>query len=152
VKDRNLSLLDAIRPVHVAGYIESLRLAAPTVKQHLAAVRMLFNWLVVTQVIPMNPAAAVRGPKYVAKRGRTPVLSPEEARHLLDSIDISTLIGLRDRASIGVMVYSFARVGALVKMRLSDYYRQERRSWFRLHEKGGKNVTKCPRTTTPPLT
>jgi integrase/recombinase XerD len=88
-EERNLSL-GAIRPVHVAGYIEHLPLAAPSVKQHLAAVRMLLNWLVVTHVISMNPAAAVRGPKYVAKRGKTPVLSPEEAPHLLSSFDTST--------------------------------------------------------------
>ena len=56
----------------------------PTVKQHLAAMRMLFDWLVVRQVLEMNPAAAVRGPKHVVKRGKTPVLEADEARQLLD--------------------------------------------------------------------
>lgn len=136
-EDRGLTL-DTIRPVHVAGHIEQLPFSPPTVKQHLAAIRMLFDWLVVSQVVPMNPAAAVRGPKYVVKRGKTPVLSPEQARRLLDSIRTETIIGLRDRALIGVMVYTFARVSAVAKMKIRDYYDDGRRSWFRFHEKGGK--------------
>jgi len=80
----------------------------------------------------------VRGPKYVVKRGKTPVLASDEARTLLDSIDISTLKGLRDRALIGVMVYTFARVSAVLGMKVKDYYTEGRRGWVRLHEKGGK--------------
>jgi integrase/recombinase XerD len=136
-EERGLAL-GTIRPVHVAAYIEKLPLSPPTVKQHLAAIRMLFDWLVVGQIIPMNPAAAVRGPKYVVKRGKTSVLSPEQARKLLDSIKTDSIVGLRDRAIIGVMVYSFARVSAVVKMKIGDYFDDGRRSWFRFHEKGGK--------------
>src|SRR3954469_19210983 len=110
----------------------------PTVKQHLAAVRMLFDWLVVRQVLEMNPAAAVRGPKYVVKRGKTPVLEADEARQLLANIDVSTPVGLRDRALIGLLIYTFARVSAAIGMTVEDYYVQGRRSWVRLHEKGGK--------------
>src|SRR3954468_4920770 len=110
----------------------------PTVKQHLAAVRMLFDWLVVRQVLEMNPAAAVRGPKYVVKRGKTPVLEAEEAKQLLASVDVSTPVGLRDRALIGLLIYTFARVSAAISMNVGDYYVQGRRSWVRLHEKGGK--------------
>jgi len=136
---RRLSLLE-LQPVLVAAYIEGLQkeVAPPSVKQHLAAVRMLFDYLVVGQVLPFNPASAVRGPKYVAKVGKTPVLTPEETRGLLDSIDTSHIVGLRDRALIAVMTYSFARVGAVVGMKVRDYYSQGRRAWFRLHEKGGK--------------
>src|SRR5207247_527758 len=72
------------------------------------------------------------------KRGKTPVLTAEQARQLLDSIDLSTIGGLRDRAIIGVMVYSFARVGAVCAMNHSDYYQSGKRYWLRLHEKGGK--------------
>ena len=131
--------LAAIRPLHVATYVEGLAGAAPTVKQKLAAIRMLFEWLVTGGVLPTNPAAAVRGPKHVVKVGKTPVLTAGEARTLLDSIPLDTLAGLRDRALIGVMVYSFARVGAATGMRVEDYYTQGRRSWFRLREKGGKH-------------
>ncbi len=80
----------------------------------------------------------MRGPKYVVRRGKTPVLSAEEARKLLDSIETTTLIGLRDRALIGTMVYSFARVGDTVTMRVGDYFQHRKRLWLRLHEKGGK--------------
>lgn len=131
--------LGAIRPLHMAAYVEQLTGAAPTVKQKLAALRMLFAWLVTGGALPANPAAAVRGPKHVVKVGKTPVLTAGEARALLDSIPLDTVGGLRDRALIAVMVYSFARVGAVVKMRVEDYYVQGRRSWFRLHEKGGKH-------------
>ena len=72
------------------------------------------------------------------KKGTTPVLKTDEARTLLDSIDTTTIKGLRDRALIAVMVYSFARVGATLAMRVEDYYTEGRRGWFRLHEKGGK--------------
>lgn len=127
-----------VQPVHVAAYIEGLQIAAPSVKQRLAALRMLFDWLVIGQVMPANPASSVRGPRHSVKKGKTPVLSAEEARTLLDSIDTSTTIGLRDRALIGLMVYTFARVGAAIQMRVEDVYIQGRRTWVRLHEKGGK--------------
>jgi site-specific recombinase XerD len=137
--DRGFGLID-IEPIVVAAYIEYLIpiYSKPTVKQHLAAIRMCFDSLVTGQVIPMNPASSVRGPSYVIKRGKTPVLSAEEARQLLDSIDISTSVGLRDRAIIGIMVYSFARVSAVIGMKVEDYYQNGKRSWIRLHEKGGK--------------
>ena len=63
-----------------------------------------------------NPAASVKGPKHVVKKGRTPVLEGDQARTLLNSIDPSTIIGLRDRAMIAMMIYSFARVSAVVGM------------------------------------
>src|SRR5207253_5023819 len=110
--------LENLNPVVIASYIEEEgeRLSRPSVKQHLAAIRMLFDYLVVGQILPMNPASSVRGPKHVVKKGKTPVLTAAEARLLLDSIDVNTLGGLRDRAMIAVMVYSFARVGAVVGM------------------------------------
>lgn len=135
-----LNELRLVEPFHVAAYIEGLQLAAPSIKQRLAALRVLFNWLVVGQGIPSNPAAAVSGPKHSVKKGKTPVLTAEEARTLLDSIDISTPMGRRDRAltALTLMVYTFARVGAALKMKVEDVYTQGRRTWVRLHEKGGK--------------
>jgi site-specific recombinase XerD len=129
-----------IEPIHVAAYVETLQATAakPTVKQHLAAIRMLFDWLVVGQVLATNPAHAVRGPAHVVKRGKTPVLNAKQTRQLLDSIDVSTVVGLRDRALIAVMTYALARVGAVVSMRVEDYYPLDKRWWVRLHEKGGK--------------
>jgi site-specific recombinase XerD len=132
--------LAAVQAFHVAAFIKELQgqFSPPTVKQHLAAIRMLLDWLVTGHIIEMNPAHAVRGPKYVVKKGKTPVLNADEARALLDAIDTASLTGLRDRALIGVMVYTFARVNAVISMKVKDYFIQGRRGWVRLHEKGGK--------------
>jgi site-specific recombinase XerD len=139
-KHRAIDQLAGVQAIHVAAFVKDLQseLAAPSVKQHLAALRMLFDWLVTGHIIEVNPAHAVRGPKYVVKKGKTPVLNAEEARAILDAIDISTLIGLRDRALIGMMTYTFARVNAVLQMKVGDYFVQGRRGWVRLHEKGGK--------------
>jgi integrase/recombinase XerD len=139
-ESRGIDGLERIEPIHVALYIEELQhsFSKPTVKQHLAAVRMLFDWLVTGQVIRTNPAHSVRGPKHVVKRGKTPVLVTDQARELLEGMDTSSVIGLRDRALIGVMTYTFARVGAVVSMTVDDYYPEGKRWWLRLHEKGGK--------------
>ncbi|NCA72539.1 MAG: integrase, partial [Sphingobacteriia bacterium] len=101
-----------VQPLHVATWIEgqTRSRSAPTVKQQLAALRHLFDWLVTGQIVATNPAASVRGPSHVVKTGKTPVLDPAEARHLLESIAADTPAGLRDRALIALMVYSFARV------------------------------------------
>jgi site-specific recombinase XerD len=132
--------ITAVQPLHVATWIEmqARERAAPTVKQQLAAIKHLFDWLVTGQVVPVNPAASVRGPSHVVRQGKTPVLEPTEARTLLDSIDADTPIGLRDRALIALMVYSFARIGAALGMRVEDVFMQNRRLWVRLREKGGK--------------
>jgi site-specific recombinase XerD len=151
---RGIGQLADVQAVHVAAFVKELQteFTAPTVKQHLAALRMLFDWLVTGHVLDVNPAHAVRGPKYVVRKGKTPVLTAEEARELIDSIETvrSTAgddgkaeeqpdrIGLRDRALIGVMVYTFARINAVLQMKVSDYFVQGRRGWVRLHEKGGK--------------
>ncbi|WP_186041513.1 tyrosine-type recombinase/integrase [Burkholderia gladioli] len=131
----------AVEPLHVASWVElqARMLSVPTVKQRLAAIRHLFDWLVIGQVLPHNPAASVRGPRYSARKGKTPVLDAGEARQFLDSIDASTPAGLRDRALIALMVFSFARVGAALAMRVDDVYVQQRRLWVRLREKGGKD-------------
>lgn len=139
VGSRGLSI-EAIQPIHVAAWVEEQRQAysTATVKQRLAAVKMLFDWLVVGQVVATNPAASVRSPRHAVRKGRTPVLGADEARQLLEAIDAVTIRGIRDRALIGLMIYSFARVGAALAMRVEDVYVQNRRLWVRLHEKGGK--------------
>jgi site-specific recombinase XerD len=144
---RGVGQIAQVQPIqHLQG-----EFTPPTVKQHLAALRMLFDCLVTGHVLEVNPAHAVRGPKYVVKKGKTPVLTAEEARALLDSIEVARsaargdgateqpdLVGLRDRALIAVMVYSFARINAVLQMKVRDYFVQGRRGWVRLHEKGGK--------------
>jgi site-specific recombinase XerD len=136
--------LTLVEPMHVAVYIEQLGrreenpLSDPSIKQHLAAIKMLFAWLVTGRVLSRNPAASVRGPKHVVKRGKTPVLTAADARALLNSINMESIAGLRDRALIAVMIFSFARVSAVTGMRVEDYYQNGKRWWLRLHEKGGK--------------
>lgn len=144
-EDRRLTLAQ-IRPHDVAAYIEALQraAAAPSVKQQLAAIRMLFNWLVVGQVMPGNPAASVRGPKHVVKTGKTSVLDGVTWRRLMDAIPTAEVRDLRDRALIAVLTYSFARVGAALAMRVEDIRPQGAGWMLRLHEKGGKqHVMPC---------
>jgi integrase len=115
------------RPIHVGifywaisrdlmGWPPQLH-GAPGVKQQLAAVRMLFDWRITGQIVPANPAAAVRGPEHIVKTGKIPVLDGEEWRKLLASIPTTTLRDLHDRALIATLTYSFARITAALKMR-----------------------------------
>jgi site-specific recombinase XerD len=138
--ERGLTLT-AIRPYDVATYIETRGLthSAPDVKQQLAAVRMLFDWLITGQVVPHNPASAVRGPKHVVKVGKTPVLDAKEWRTLLDSIPTKTVRDLRDRALIDTLTYSFARITAALTMKAEDLVPKGAGWQLRLHEKGGKH-------------
>jgi site-specific recombinase XerD len=128
-EERGIHQLEKVQPVHVAAYIEELQstVAAPTVKQHLACLRMLFDWLVTGQILPTNPAHSVRGPRHSVHKGSTPVLSSEEATALLEGMEAATVVGLRDRAILAVMTYTFARVGAVVGLKLEDYYPQKKR-------------------------
>ena len=129
-----------IEPVHIAVWLEErMREASrPTVKQELAGIRRLFDWLTVRQVVSSSPAAAVRGPKHTVRRGTTPVLSAAECRRFLRSIPVETIGGLRDRALIATMTYSFARVSAALAMNVKDVFLTDGRLWLRLLEKGGK--------------
>jgi site-specific recombinase XerD len=138
--ERGLTLT-TIRPHDVATYIETRQQthSAPDVKQQLAAVRMLFDWLITGQIVPVNPAAALRGPKHVVKTGKTAVLDAKEWRKLIDSIPTDTLRDRRDRALIATLTYSFARINAALKMKVEDL-RPKGAGWqLRLHEKGGKH-------------
>jgi integrase/recombinase XerD len=137
---QGIDALGGVEPVHVAAYVEQLgrQLSAPSVKQHLACIRMLYDWLVTGQVLPSNPAHSVRGPRHSVSKGSTPALSSEEATALLQGMDVSTVVGLRDRAIIAVMTYSFARVSAVVRLAVEDYFPQKKRWWLRLREKNGK--------------
>jgi site-specific recombinase XerC len=133
--------LPALRSPHVAAYVEELgrELAPLSVKQHLAALRHWLDALVVGHVLEANPAHAVRGPRYAQSAGKTPVLEREEARALLDSIAGDDVLARRDKALIGVMLFSFARVGAVVGMKVRDYRGAgTARAAFHLHEKGGR--------------
>ncbi|MGA7240500.1 MAG: tyrosine-type recombinase/integrase [Bryobacteraceae bacterium] len=147
--------LAAIRPLHMSAYIEALALSPPSVKQHLAALRGLFNWLVIRQVVPDNPAMFVKGPRFSRQIGVTPILEAEQMRALLDSIKVTRMVkipakhgggereepdikGLRDRAVIAIMAYTFARVSAVARLKRGDYRLEGKRARLRLLEKGNK--------------
>jgi site-specific recombinase XerD len=148
VRRAGVDELGHVQPVHIAAYIELLqgRRSAPTVKQHLACIRQLFDWLVMGQMIPSNPAHFVRGPRHSVSKCSTPVLSSEEATALLTGMDVSTIVGLHDRAIIAVMTYTSARAGAVVALTVEDYFSQKKRWWLRLREKNGK-LNEMPVTT-----
>ena len=136
-EQRGLTLM-AIRPYDVAAWVKELqeKHGPAGVKQQLAAVRMMFDWLITGQVMPINPAAAVRGPKLVVKTGKTPVLDGAEWRKLIDSIPTETVRDLRDRALIATLTYSFARITAALRMKV-EYLRPKGAGWqIQLHEKG----------------
>jgi integrase/recombinase XerD len=169
---RGLSL-SAIKSYHVSAYLAELTLngkqtkaSTRTVKQHLASLRMLFDWLITGQIIDANPAAAVRAAKHVVKKGKTPVLKADQARELLDSIPLKigpepkegeedtrppSLVGLRDRALIAVIVFSFARVTAALGMKVEDYYTEAAGPGSACTRKAAIG-TKCPLTITPRIT
>jgi site-specific recombinase XerD len=130
--------LETIEPIHVAAYIEKHPGAPTTIKQYMAALRMLFSWLVEKGVLPYNPAREVKTERYSRTEGKTPALSPDDMQRLFKSFDVSNVVGLRDRALIGVMAYTFARVEAVVTLSVKDYLQSGRRALIRLHEKGGK--------------
>lgn len=149
--DRHQLDLDRIEPVHVAAYIKFTQtkgrldprtgqpkpLSKPAIKQHLAAIRRLFDYLIVGQVLEFNPAAPVRGPKLKVRKGKTPIVSAEEAGRLLNSIDTSSVVGLRDRALIGTMLFTFIRVSEALALTVGDYHHQGRDGLIRVTQKGG---------------
>jgi site-specific recombinase XerD len=132
--------LPEVRTVHVSAYVEELgdHLAPASVKQHLAALRMLGDYLTRRQVLRGNPADAVRGPKHVVRTGKTPVMEAADAKRLLESIDTDTAAGVRDKAIIAMMIFTFARVSAVMNLNAGDVYQVGRHLKVMYREKGGQ--------------
>jgi site-specific recombinase XerD len=136
-----LTRVQDIRPLDVAAYLRSLKhagTAVPTQKQHMAAIRGLFDYLVSRGALDANVALSVKAPKQSVTKGKTPILTADEAGEMLRSIETSTITGLRDRALIGLMAFTFARVSAACAIDVGDVFHQHRRVWVRLHEKNDK--------------
>ena len=145
-----LAELDALRPLHVATYIEALGQSheRASVKLHLAALRRLLDWMVTGGYLNTNPATSVKGPALKVRRGKTNVLTAAEVRQLLDNIPLTRVskqgqvepdpAGARDRALIALMTFTFARIGAALALKVEDVERRNHRLWIRLLEKGGK--------------
>jgi site-specific recombinase XerD len=136
--DRQVPLV-RITPGHVGDYLAGLELATPTKKLRLAALRKFFDLLVVRHVVVLNPAASVRAERYSVIEGKTPEIAARQARDLLRSVDPSTLVGLRDRAIIAVLIYTAARVGAVAKLTMKSLKHDGTQYALRFSEKGGKS-------------
>src|SRR5258705_6428968 len=132
--------LEDIEPITVAAYIEMLQrqAAPPTVKQHMAAIRMLFSWLTEKGVLAMNPAREVKTERFSRTEGKTPAFVEGEVQKLLNTVETSTHTGLRDRALLATLAYTFARIGSVVNLKVEDYYPSGKRFLLRFKEKGGK--------------
>lgn len=102
---------------------------------------MLYDWLILGQVVTANPPHAVRGPKHVVREGLTPILDVDQMKQLLDSIDVTNIVGLRDWALIGVMTATFGRVETMLGMNLADYFLEGKHWSIRLNEKNSKIIT-----------
>jgi integrase/recombinase XerD len=141
-------ILSTIEPIHVAAYIESRakgpdpewRLSKSSLKQHISAIRMMFSYFVEKGVLSYNPAREVRTEKVRRSVGSTPAFETDDVAKLLASFDTLHLVGLRDRALIGVMAFGFSRISAIVQLRVGDYIQQGRRVSLRTHGKGGVEV------------
>lgn len=130
--------LESVTPMVVSAYVEQMGKAPATVKQHLSALRQLFDWLQSGGVLGSNPAEPVKGPRHIQREGSTPILTSGEASEFIEGLPTESIKGKRDKAIIGVLTYTFARVSAAVRMRRDDYYQAGRRWKVRLREKGGK--------------
>ncbi|MFL5328662.1 MAG: tyrosine-type recombinase/integrase [Gemmataceae bacterium] len=128
-----------VMPAHVGLYFDQHAGSVPSKKLALAAIRRFFDILVTRHVIVLNPATSVRGERYQAIEGKTPEVGVEDARKLLASIEPDSLAGKRDRAIIGTMIYTAARVGAIAKLRRLHYYGDGIQHYLRFEEKGGKS-------------
>ena len=130
--------LRRVTPGLAGRFIEELPGSDPTKNQALAALRHFFDTLVQRHGVALNPFSSVRGKKHAVVDGKTPELSPGQARALLGALDLSHVVGLRDRAVLGVLTYTGARVGAVARLRRGDLQEQETQRVLRFQEKGGK--------------
>ncbi len=137
-QDRSLELV-RITPGDVGQYFQELPLAVPTKKLHLAALRKFFDRLVVRHVVIVNSASTVRAERYQVVEGKTPEISPKQARKLLGAIETTNLVGLRDRAVIAVLIYTAARVGAVSRLTFKSLKHDGSQYTLRFSEKGGKS-------------
>ena len=131
--------LPTVSPRDVGSYLDDQDYAPATKKLHLSAIRHFFDTLVTRHVIMLNPAHSVRAERLQVVEGKTPEISVPQARNLMQSLDTTHIVGLRDRAIIAIMIYTAARVGAVAALRRSDFYNLGDQHCLRFSEKGGKS-------------
>jgi integrase len=126
------------RPAHIGLWIAAHKGGPRTQRQHLSAVRRLFDIYVAAGVIERNPALRVKAPKFSDRRSRTEVLEPDEAVDLLSSLEEDSLLGQRNLAIVRVMFHHAVRVSAIVGLRVKDYFLEGGLRWMVFGEKRGK--------------
>ena len=130
--------LSRVSPGLADRFIDELPGDSATKNQALAALRHFFDTLLIRHAAPLNPFQSVRGRKHDTSDGKTPGLSIQQARNLLASIDTSHVVGLRDRALLGTLAYTGARIGAIARLRRGDLEDQGSQRVLRFREKRGK--------------
>ena len=130
--------LDRAKPYHVGMWLKRHPGSVATQRQHLAAVRLLFDHLLEKGVVDINPAARAKAPRLERESAHTPIFEQNEIKTFLDAIKVDSLIDKRDKALFSTLAYSWARVSAVVALRVGDYYERKGERWVRLHEKRGK--------------
>lgn len=148
-EDHDLALTQ-VMPGHVNTYIQKLtsnrmdadgnprRASKPMRKLHLTAIRRLFDNLVTRHAVVLNPAASVKGPKHSVRRGKTPALNPKQAESVLWDIDGTDPVSLRDRATVGVLIWSARRASAVANLKLGDFFTDGEQWYLRFEDKGGE--------------
>ena len=136
--------LVAVTPGRAGRWIDTLPVGPLAKNQALTALRRFCDGLVTRHVIALNPFLSVRFQKYQAVEGRTPEITRGQIQQLFRAIDSTTLRGLRDRAILGTLTYTGARVGALARLRLQDRRMTAAGAVMRFQEKGGKDLAKFP--------
>ncbi|GAA4469538.1 tyrosine-type recombinase/integrase [Novipirellula rosea] len=131
--------LKHVSPADVGQFMDSLDLAVSSKKQSLAAIRHFFDGMVNRHAVILNPAASVRGERYSVVEGKTPEITVKQARVLLQSIDATDVVGLRDKAIISILIYTAARVGAVSKLRVKNLYDSGDQYCLHFDDKGGKS-------------
>lgn len=135
---QNVSLKQ-ISPAHVGLYMDSLSVSTSSKKQILAGLRHFFDGMVTRHAIALNPALSVRTERYSVIEGKTPEITIKQARKLLQSIDTTNVIGLRDKSIIAILIYTAARVGAVSKLMVKDLYDSGDQYCLHFDDKGGKS-------------
>ena len=136
-EDQGLEL-HQVTPGLAGRFLDQLPHRAPTKNQALAALRHFFDVLVARHAAVLNPFQSVRGVRHPFGEGRTPEATVDQARQLLASIKTDSVYGLRDRAVLGTLIYTGARVGAISRLRMPDLRDHGNHRVLQFAEKGGK--------------
>lgn len=136
-EEKGLTILQ-ITPRFIRGYLDRMDVSIPTKKLRLAAIRRFFDIAVTRHVIPLNPSLSVRGERYKVVEGKTPEITVSQVRKLLKACDEKTIVGLRDKVIISTLIYTAARVGAVVSLNVGDFSTTGDQWTLKFKEKGNK--------------